>query len=358
MTIRPGDLWPDADRAHVNAHGGGVLIHDGVYYWFGEHKTAGRAGNRANVGVGVYTSRDLVNWTNAGIALAVSDDAQSPIARGCILERPKVLYNAATQKFVMWFHLEPKDGGYTGALSGVAVADRATGPYTFVRAFRPNAGVWPIDTPDELRRPLSADEAATLASMELGGAPRAYFPRDLVFRRDHAGGQMARDQALFLDDDGVAYHLYASEDNGTLHVSQLTPDFLGCAARYARVFPGRYHEAPALMKHDGRYWLFTSECTGWSPNMTRLSVAASIFGPWTELTTPFVGTGAQLANGFESQPTFVLPVAGRKDRFIFMADRWRPDDAIDGRYVWLPIEFRHGVPTVRWRDEWSVDDFK
>lgn len=357
-TIRSGELWPDADGAHVNAHGGGVLFHDGIYYWFGEHKTAGTAGNRANVGVGVYASRDLCEWRSEGIALAVSDDPASPIVRGCILERPKVLYNEATRSFVMWFHLEPKDAGYAGAFSGVAVADRVTGPYEFVRAFRPNAGVWPIDTPDELRRPLDEAERDRLAAMELGGAPRAYFPRDLVFRRDFAGGQMARDMTLFLDDDGVAYHVYASEDNGTLHISQLTPDFLDGAGQYVRVFPGRYHEAPALMKHDARYWLFSSECTGWSPNMTRLSVADSVWGPWTELATPLIGTGAQLANGFESQPAFVLPIVGRPGTFVYMADRWRPDDAIDGRYVWLPVEFRHGVPTVRWRNEWSPDEFE
>src|SRR4051794_1675103 len=64
-SLRPGEIWPDASGVHINAHGGGVLFHDGVYYWFGEHKTAGEAGNRANVGVGVYTSRDLLHWTNA-----------------------------------------------------------------------------------------------------------------------------------------------------------------------------------------------------------------------------------------------------------------------------------------------------
>ena len=60
-----------------------------------------------------------------------------------------------------------------------------------------------------------------------------------------------------------------------------------------------------------------------------------------------------MANTFEAQPTFVLPVAGKADAFIFMADRWCPENAIDGRYVWLPVEFRHGMPTVRWRDSWS-----
>src|SRR3954468_9289304 len=111
------------------------------------------------------------------------------------------------------------------------------------------------------------------------------------------------------------------------------------------------------MKVRGRYFLFTSDCTGWTPNAARLSVASSIWGPWEELGNPCIGTGAQIANTFESQPTFILPVEGRKNAFIFLADRWRPNDAIDGRYVWLPIQFEHDVPVVRWHDTWNLNCF-
>jgi hypothetical protein len=27
------------------------------------------------------------------------------------------------------------------------------------------------------------------------------------------------------------------------------------------------------------------------------------------------------------------------------------------RYVWLPIVFRDGRPTIEWRDEWRIEDF-
>jgi hypothetical protein len=88
-----------------------------------------------------------------------------------------------------------------------------------------------------------------------------------------------------------------------------------------------------------------------------VSVADSIFGPWEELGNPCLGSGAQIANTFESQPTFVLPVAGKTGAFIFMADRWRPQNAIDGRYVWLPIEFHHDAPTIAWREVWDLGVF-
>jgi hypothetical protein len=356
-SFHPGELWPDNTGVHINAHGGGVLFHAGVYYWFGEHKIAGEAGNAAHVGVHVYSSTDLYNWKDEGIALAVSDDPQSPITRGCILERPKVIFNPRTQKFVMWFHLEPKDAGYTGSLSGVAVADNVTGPFQFVSAFRPNAGVWPLNVPEADKHPLSAAELASLEGRELVGGPRPWYPKQLLFRRDFAGGQMARDMTLFVDDDGSAYHFYASEANGTLHISKLSDDYLKPAGKFVRVFPGRFHEAPSVFKHGGKYFLISSDCTGWAANTARVSMAENIFGPWEELGNPCIGDGAQIANTFNSQSTFILPVPGRADAFIFMADRWNEKNAIDGRYVWLPIEFRHGVPTISWHDEWDLGFF-
>ncbi len=57
--FRPGELWPDTNGVPINAHGGGFLFRNGTYYWFGEFKTEGTGGNAANVGVSVYSSRDL-----------------------------------------------------------------------------------------------------------------------------------------------------------------------------------------------------------------------------------------------------------------------------------------------------------
>src|SRR5438093_233104 len=68
----PGAIWPDDKGIHINAHGGGILEYAGVYYWFGEHKIEGDAGNFAQVGVHVYSSRNLIDWRDEGIALAVS----------------------------------------------------------------------------------------------------------------------------------------------------------------------------------------------------------------------------------------------------------------------------------------------
>jgi hypothetical protein len=355
--FRPGQTWLDTSGTPINAHGGGLLHHEGLYYWFGEHKIEGRAGNAAHVGVHVYSSPDLYRWKDEGIALKVSHDPQSEIQRGCILERPKVIYNRATRKFVMWFHLEPKGTGYTSARSGVAVADSITGPYVFLHSLRPNAGAWPANVPDERKQLLNDEEAARLSAYSFRGAPIDGYPADLIFRRDFALGQMARDMTLFVDDDGSAWHLCASEENGTMHISRLRDDFLGTSGEYIRIFPGRFHEAPALMKRHGKYFLITSGCTGWAPNAARLSVADSIWGPWQELGNPCRGDEQQQATTFDAQSNFILPVADRNDAFIFMADRWRPDNAIDGRYVWLPLQFDGETPFLEWKDEWDLDFF-
>ena len=109
-------------------------------------------------------------------------------------------------------------------------------------------------------------------------------------------------------------------------------------------------EAPAMFKKDGKYYLIMSGCTGWAPNPGRSAVAESIWGPWKELANPFFGTDS--TTSFHSQSTYVLPAPGKPDQFIYMGDRWTPDNAIDGRYIWLPLRFEGEQPVIEWRDEW------
>jgi hypothetical protein len=348
----PGTLWPDTNGVHINAHGGGILYHDGTYYWFGEHKIAGRAGNQAHVGVHCYASQDLYNWDDMSIALPVVDDPESDITRGCVLERPKVIYNAKTQKFVMWFHLERKGQGYRAARSGVAVSDHVTGPYEFVRSFRPNAGVWPVNATPELMKVV---DDILLSQKAFSGNHVDASDQDRILGRDFAGGQMARDMTLFVDEDGSAYHIFASEENSTLHISMLSDDYLEPAGKYMRIFPQRFMEAPAICRRKGRYYFIGSGCTGWAPNAARSAIADSIWGPWTELGNPCVGENSELT--FGGQSTYILPVAGKTDAYIAMFDLWRPENAMDGRYMWLPIEFKEERMVMRYRNAWDLSFF-
>jgi beta-xylosidase len=223
-----------------------------------------------------------------------------------------VIYNAKTKKFVMWFHLELKGQRYNAARSGVAVADKVTGPYTFVESFRPN-------------------------------------------------DSEARDQTLFVDDDDKAYHLYSSERNKTLHISLLTDDYLKPSGDYVRAFENEYMEAPAVFKHNNKYYMLASRCSGWRPNDARSAVADSIRGPWTILGNPCEGTNPNNNLGpkktFGGQSNYILKVEGKENAYIAMFDIWRPKTPTDGRYVWLPIQLEEDGYKIEWMDEWDLSVF-
>ena len=352
--IRSGKLWPDESGQHINAHGGGVMKHGDTYYWFGEHKS--ERTSDALVGVMCYASKDLVNWRNCGVALSVSDQRGHDIERGCILERPKVIYNRVTGKFCMWFHLELKGRGYDAARYGVAVADHPEGPYKFLYSQRADAGTWPME--------FNASALAVLDTLNEANFNEWWTPswfkavdEGLIVKRDFRTGQMSRDMTLFVDDDGKAYHIFSSEENLTLHIAELTGDYLHHTGRYTRVAPAGHNEAPSIFKHEGTYWMITSGCTGWEPNEARMFSAPSIWGPWTQHPNPCRGPKAEIT--FGGQSTFILTLNSQlsspDSRWIFMADIWRPRRPIDARYIWLPIEFENGMPVIRWRDEWKIE---
>ncbi|TCC99000.1 glycoside hydrolase family 43 protein [Pedobacter psychroterrae] len=341
--FEPGQVWKDDKGVHINAHGGGILYHKGTYYWFGEHKVIGRIGNTAQVGVHTYSSKDLYNWKDEGVALKVSEDANSDIVKGSVIERPKVVYNAKTKKFVMWFHLELKGQGYKAARAGVATSDQITGPYTFIKSYRPNAAQLPFYTAD-------VKESEKVNCEQPANTYDGYFCRDLP------GGQMARDMTVFVDDDGKAYHVFAAEENFTLNIAELSSDYASHTGKFIRMQVGFQTEAPALFKRNGKYYMVGSGCTGWDPNPARWFVSDSIWGKWQYKGNPCIGEGSNLTYG--GQSTHVLPIQGKKDAFIFMADKWKPENPIDGRYLWLPITFKGDDMEISWRDKWDLSIFK
>ena len=350
QSFKPGEVWLDNDSVHINAHGGGILFHDGVYYWFGEHKTSGQDGFVSLFGISCYSSKDLYNWTNEGIALSNEEDPESEITRGCVMERPKVIFNKATKQFVMWFHLELKGRGYEAARTAVAVSDKITGPYTFVKSYRPNANTWPENFDEENKVGITQWNKDWWTDEW-----RNEVDNGLFVRRDFKGGQMSRDMTLFVDDDEKAYLVYSSEENLTIHIAELNKNYTGFTGKWVRAFPGDHNEAPAIFKYAGKYYMITSGCTGWAPNKARMSVANAVLGPWKMIGNPCVGADADIT--FHSQSTFVLPVNNMDGTFIFMGDRWKPENQRDSRYIWLPIVFNNDKPEIRWMDEWDLSFF-
>lgn len=306
----PGREWLDDEQHVINAHGGGLLYHNGTYYWYGECKLgktilpdwATWECYRTDVtGVSCYSSKDLLNWHDEGIVLcAEKSDSLHDLHPSKVVERPKVIYNAQTRKFVMWMHIDSAD--YEKACAGVAIADSPIGPFDYLGSFRPN-------------------------------------------------GEMSRDQTLFVDDDGRAYQICSSEDNATMHIHLLTDDYLKPTKTYTRNFVKKFREAPAVFKHEGKYYLLTSGCSGWDPNVADIAVADSMLGEWKPLGNPCVGENADKT--FYGQSTYVQPVIGHPDLYVALFDRWKKTDLPNSRYIWLPLRFEGGKPKIAWKEAWS-----
>ena len=356
----------DTSGAKIQAHGGQIqqftVNGETKWYWYGEDKTNGY---RPVEGVHLYTSTDLYNWQDEGLALRAipvsadeygknltnldiftsdeyfkdlygdyagkdaDDTALYPQGKlqetywnlaedRCVIERPKVIYNQTTGKYVMWFHADGRTpqntADYGKADAGVAIADSPAGPF------------------------------------KLLGTYDLYYDKTFDYAKvsDHAGA--VRDMNLFVDTDGTAYISYSSEMNQTTYIGKLNADYTGLAAdpenavegtHYTRNFIAARREASAMFLYDGKYYMITSGCSGWAPNQANYAVADTPLGPWTTKGDPCVGDTNKTT--FDTQSTCVFPVDVAAGKYIYMGDRWmNPDkggDLSDSRYVWLPVEF-------------------
>jgi len=313
LQIRSGEVWKDTEGNAINAHGGGILYHEGTYYWYGEYKgdstyrlervTTWECWRADAGGVSCYSSKDLLNWKFEGIVLkAIQSDTSSDLHPSQVIERPKVIYNDKTGKFVMWLHIESPD--YEKAHAGVAISDSPVGPFVYQGSFKPN-------------------------------------------------GQDSRDQTIFKDIDGRAYQVCSSEWNKTLYISLLSDDYTKPSGIFTRNFIGLSREAPAVFRHENRYYMITSGCTGWDPNVAQMAVADSMLGKWTMIGNPCTGPDAD--STFHSQSTYVLPIKGKPGSYIAMFDRWKKTDLDDSRYVWLPLFFKNGNPVIEWKSAWNPE---
>ncbi|RSN18803.1 beta-xylosidase [Streptomyces sp. WAC 01325] len=297
-TVTTGTQFTDTSGNPVHAHGGGVLKVGSYYYWFGEHRNADNTFRY----VDAYRSTDLQNWEFRNHVLTQSSAAELATAN---IERPKVMYNAATGKFVMWMHKE-NGTDYSEARAAVAVSDTVDGNYTWQGSFRP------------------------------------------------LGQHMSRDITVFVDTDGTGYMISAARENYDLQIYRLTSDYTGIAALVADPWHGGHREAPALFKRNGVYFMLTSGATGWSPNQQQYATATNIAGPWTAMTN--VGDSTT----YGSQTAYVLPVQGTSTTsYLYLGDRWGNSfggTVNDSRYVWLPLTFPSSTSmSMSWSPEVTVD---
>lgn len=316
--FRPGRPFLDSDGQPINAHGFGIVKHAGKFYWYGSHKIVGKTESEKNeAGVRCYVSNDLLNWKNSGLVFSVTSEGQHPdITNTGILDRPKVIFNPSTRKFVMYFKLYPPHaaGGTVGtdiAYVGVATASEPLEPFIYQGKFTG------------------------------AGSPSG-----------------SGDFAVFQNEDGAVYHIAVRKPDKALVCGRLSEDGLRPAGDYV-LMEGITHatEAPTLFRRNGKIYLLGSGSTGWNPNPARMFVANRITGPYRLLGNPCVGVNPHNKMGpeksFGGQSTFVMPAPWSPDEWIAMFDIWNPQDPINAGYIWLPLSFENEKPVIRWQNEWK-----
>ncbi len=292
--IQPGQPWLDNRGQRIQAHGGGVTVWKGVYYWFGEDRSQDNDPEKRYVAC--YSSSDLVHWKFRGKALVLADPEH--LGPRWVLERPKVYPDPRRHRFVMYAHLD--DAHYKFARVMVAVSSHIDGPYTFVKSFRP------LD-------------------------------------------KESRDIGQFIDDDGSAYLIFESRPTKGFFIARLTDDRMNVEKTCFIPAP---LEGGALIHYRGLYYAVGSHMTGWKPNPNVYATAPSLAGPWTG----FKELAPSDANNYNSQSTMLLSVAGSKTTtVIFMGDIWKPSELWDSRYLWMPLAMADGSMHLHAPQPWTLN---
>ncbi len=350
-SIRPGKYWYDTDGNLIQAHAGSIIYVDGKYYWYGENKSGvtGRATGSVcpiwHRGVQLYSSNDLYNWKNEGTLMVEYEDENHPFYVGRIMDRPHILYNEKTKKFVLWAKiggLLSKKEGFGNAYFAVCESECITGPFHLVNRVK---GI-PVGDFDL----IPCDD-------------KVY----VIFEKPHT--------------EMMCMELNDSYTDVASKMSSHLP----------KPFPPFTREAPAFFEYQGERYLLTSGTTGYFPNKSILYKLPSFHGEWIEIGDPCEGDVHH--NSFHAQFSSVFRHPFRKDLYIALGDRWlndlppqmpSPDEIFErgcnpekratlelydpadytdentsmATYVWLPICFNEdGEPYIVWRDEWQVEDY-
>lgn len=315
--IKVGVEFNDTKGRLVQAHSGGVY-HDeesDLYYLYGNNYT-GDTTSDPFTGVTLYSSYDFSHWDYVKNLVTPDTPGWNTPSNttGClglaVVERPKVIYNEQTRKYVMYMHVT--DPTYSNTMLGVATSGQFLGPWEFVSCYRP-------------------------------------------------GGLHSWDMGVYVDDDDdrTAYVIYSSDANGTgtngaLRISQLSSDYLTVAVPDVATGRGQL-EAPGIIKYDGIYTLVVSHTSGWSSNPNVYNQATKISellsGNFTNEIAP------ASANTYNSQNAYLLTINNKKhNTFIYLGDRYEYPELSVSEYVWLPVNVtKDTFELVYFENEWYLD---
>jgi hypothetical protein len=315
--IVSGERWTDTAGSPIEAHGGSIWqdATTKLYHWVGETRKG--TPPQRNEGVGLYSSPDLVAWTNHGNVLPMAaiqavtskDAAWRSVGGVAIIERPKLAYNAPTKKWVLYTHLADKTYEKYAAV-GVATADAVTGPYTFLHTLEPFGGT------------------------------------------EH-------DLGMFRDTNGTVFLLCGTHLPGVdVGIAAMSEDYTTIASQKPISALAGSLEAPAMARGpDGALYFVLSLKTGYRNNAgAQYTSTTGLHGPWIHN-----GAVSPTSNStFESQSTYMLELtaADGSSKWMYMGDRWLNPDGAHAAYVWAPalMTGTHKLD-IQFHGSWDLDKY-
>ena len=258
--IYPGKKWLDTEGKPIQAHGFSVFRNEeaGLWYWYGENKEKTVGGRKNTIwhwGVRLYTSSDLYNWEDRGLIIEPQpEDLFSPLHPTYCMDRPHILYNKKTGKYVAWLKIM---AGEVSQFMSVLTADRFEGPYTFVR---------------KIYKPLDMDTG------------------DFCLHADAKTGKA---------------YIWFERPHFQLICATLTDDYTAVTKEYSvhydNLLPPDTREAPTFFKRGGRKYLITSGTSGYYPNPSRVCVFDDYHGEYKDL--GLICEGDRTGTSFSAQFT-------------------------------------------------------
>jgi beta-xylosidase len=191
----------------------------------------GKCGFQTNHNVTLFTTKDLVTWTNEGVVFG----ADGNLPANSVLFAPKTVYNANTKQWVMWFNYIVNS--FSHSYYGVATSTSAAGPFKIV------------------------NKNVQLVQQDNG------------------------DQGIFVDNDLQGYVIYTSIALGHgISIERLTANYTHSTQATSGLIGDTNSEAPVLFRRGSIYYAVFGHCCCYCEAGSPVAVytSSSPLGPYTK----------------------------------------------------------------------------